>query len=93
MKKDVTGELCRKLRVFRGELEDNRYTSVCLKKYELIYGVSSEVSEENLMKIIKVILQDIYNSLGLDSEPIQLLEASGFKQMAVINTLALLKLS
>lgn len=92
MMTDVKHHLCRKLRVFRGEVEENHYSSVYLKRYELIYGVSSEVSEENIMKIIKVILQDIFNSLGLDSDPILLLEASGFKQNNVINTLASLPL-
>ncbi len=87
MLNDVKNQLCRKLRVLRGELEDDRYSSICLKKYELIYGVSSELSEKNIMNIIKVILQDIFSSLGLNSKPIENLEASGFKQIDVINSL------
>lgn len=87
MLNDVKNPLCRKLRVLRGELEDDRYSSICLKKYELIYGVSSELSEKNIMNIIKVILQDIFSSLGLDSTLIELLEASGFEQNEVIKKL------
>jgi hypothetical protein len=85
---EVKYNLCRKLRVLRGELEDNRFSSICLKKYELIYGVSLELSEKDIMNIIKVILQDIFSSLGLDSKPIEFLEASGFKQSDVINSLS-----
>ena len=87
----------RKLRVLRGEVESNRYDTDALtryiKKLKLIYPevASLELTEENIQKIIIILLQDIFDALEIPSDPITDLSRNGFKQNEVINSLMPLK--
>lgn len=87
----------RKLRVLRGEVESNRYDTDALtryiKKLNLIYPeiASLELTEENIQKIIIILLQDIFDALEIPSDIIANLSRNGFKQSEVINSLMPLK--
>jgi len=87
----------RKLRVLRGEVEPNRYDTDALtryiKKLNLIYPEidSLELTEDNIQKIIIILLRDIFEALEIPPGIIADLSRNGFKQSEVINSLMPLK--
>jgi hypothetical protein len=95
---DINGVLTRKLRVIRGEIEmfqhENETIKSLYKTLSTVYSeidFSAEINEENLIKTIKIILIDIFESLEVDNSILTTLVDKNLNQSDVIDVLSPLK--
>ena len=95
---DINSVLTRKLRVIRGQLESFQHENKTIKSlYSVLSTVypeiddSGEINEESLIKTIKIILIDIFESLEVDNSILTTLVDKNLNQSDVINVLSPLK--
>jgi hypothetical protein len=94
----INGILTRKLRAIRGEVEmfpkENETIKSVYKILSIVYpeiDYSVEINEENLIKTIKTILIDMFESLEVDNSVLTKLVDSNMNQAVLINILSPLK--
>jgi hypothetical protein len=97
----INYSLTRKLRVIRGELEMTQYENNNIQNIVKILSIiypeikiikdSSDITEDTLMNIMKVLITDICQSLNVDKSIVTNLVDIKFTQKEVINSLSPLK--